>query len=91
MRDLRYRFVRPDLMTITTKPRYFNLTKKGVEMKYKFCWTATQYRKGWRLTLCIGNKQAKSLGFWFSCPDDIKRVLKGNIVFIELAPKDLKG
>jgi len=55
-------------------------------MKYKFCWTAMQYRKGWRLTLCIGNKQSKSLGFWFSCPSDIKRVLKGNIVFIEMTP-----
>ena len=59
-------------------------------MEYKFCWIAKQYRKGWRLALGVGNKQTRYIGFWFSCPEDIKKVLKGNIVFIERATNEPK-
>ena len=51
-------------------------------MKQKFCWLAKQYKRGWRLGLCIGNKKTEYVNVWFSCEKDIKKVVSGNIVFI---------
>jgi hypothetical protein len=56
-------------------------------MKYKTCWLAKQYKKGWKLRLCVGNKDYYLPKVWFSCGADIAKVLKGNIVFVEMAGK----
>ena len=54
------------------------------KMKYKFCWLAREYKRGWRLGLCMGNKKPLYIPIWFSTLKDTKKVLKGNIVFVHL-------
>lgn len=57
--------------------------------KHKWCWLAKEYKKGWRLGLCIGNQKTKWLPFWFYSEDDISKVVKDNkTVYIHL---DLRG
>ena len=53
-------------------------------MKVSYCWSAKEYKKGWRLGFST-NKETKWLNVWFGSPKDIKKALgKGCIVFIHL-------
>jgi hypothetical protein len=59
--------------------------KKGVIMASKWCWIAKEYRKGWRIGLCLGNDDPIYLRVWFADEQEVKKVLKGKIVFVYLA------
>ena len=54
-------------------------------MKGKFCWIVKEYKKGLRLGISIGNNKTRYIPkIWFNHYNDLKRVLKGNIVVIEM-------
>lgn len=51
----------------------------------KWCWMARQYKKGWRIYLCIGNSNNPVDGVWFKDPENFKKILpKNKIVFVYL-------
>lgn len=52
----------------------------------KYCLLAKEYKKGWRLAICIGNK-TKYVGFWFKTIEDIKKIINANIVYVHLKDK----
>lgn len=55
----------------------------------KWCWLATETKKGWRLKLALGNKDYNLVGALFESEKDIKKIARsGKIVFIHL--KDAK-
>lgn len=54
-------------------------------MKQKFCWVARETRTGWRLKVCIGPNDYLLSGFLAKNPDEVKKLLKGNIVFVHVA------
>ena len=57
-------------------------------MKAKWCWLARQYRKGWRVGLCVGESAPQYLDVWFDSPKDVENVLhqaQGKVVFVEMA------
>ncbi len=51
----------------------------------KWCWQAREYRKGWRLGLCVGNKPPKYIAHWFAFKDIVKVVAKNKTLYIHLA------
>lgn len=51
----------------------------------KWCWVATETRKGWRLKLAYGSKDYKLVGFVSSQKEAIEITGKrGKIVFVHL-------
>ncbi|MBU2025170.1 MAG: hypothetical protein ABIC19_00555 [Patescibacteria group bacterium] len=59
-------------------------------MKTKFCWVATQTKKGWRIKLCTNQKDFNVRGLLVKSENDIEKILKAGIVFVHLKDKDLK-
>lgn len=56
--------------------------------KVKWCWVATETRKGWRVKLAIGNKYYPLSGLLLDSESGVKFLIKkGNIVFIHLKDK----
>lgn len=54
-------------------------------IKAKWCWVATQTRKGWRLSLAVGDKNYNLSGLLLNSEEDVKKITrKGGIVFVEL-------
>lgn len=54
-------------------------------IKQKWCWVATQVSKGWRLKLCMGEDptyDTRLEGILLSSEAEVKRIVKGNIVFV---------
>lgn len=48
-------------------------------------WRCKEYRKGWRLYLCIGNSNNPVDGVWFKTVEDLKKCLpKNKTVFVHL-------
>lgn len=57
-----------------------NLTKK-----VKFCWVATETRKGWRVAASVGNKNYNLRGLLLSSREDVGHLLeRGGVVFVHL-------
>lgn len=50
--------------------------------KQKWCWVATQTKDGWRLKIAIGNKDIRLEGLLLVSVEEVKKVAKGNIVFV---------
>lgn len=63
-------------------------------LKGKFCWISRQTKDGYRLALSVGNKQFNVKGLILKTEDEVKKVLKGGVVFVHLstyvAPKAKK-
>ena len=59
----------------------------------KFCWLAKQYRKGWRVGFCIGNRQPIWLPTWFASAPDVAKAMRGKCVYLHRravdGPKEL--
>lgn len=53
-------------------------------MKAKWCWVATETRKGWRLKLCIGPKDYPLRGLLFESANDVAKVATSKVVFVHL-------
>jgi len=54
--------------------------------KRKYCWIAREYKVGWGLGFDMGGKRIYWLpSLRFGSVADVKRALKGNIVFIQMA------
>ena len=54
-------------------------------MKTKWCWLAKQYRKGWRLGLCLGHASPLYVPVWFHSKADVQRILPvGKTIFVEM-------
>lgn len=57
-------------------------------MKGKYCWLAKQEKKGWRLYFCLGNTLTFPVkGLVIVDEKDVKRALKGSIVFVHMRGK----
>ena len=57
-----------------------NLTKR-----VKFCWVATETRKGWRVAAAVGKKNYNLRGLLLSSREDVGRLLeRGSVVFVHL-------
>ena len=52
--------------------------------KEKFCWVSKQTKKGWSLELEIGEPQFKLEDLRLATTEDVKKLLKGIIVFVEM-------
>lgn len=56
--------------------------------KHKCCWEAKQYRKGWRLGLCIGEAKPSYIPVWFGSEKDCEKALRGTqILFVHLSER----
>jgi len=56
----------------------------------KWCWVATETKRGWRLKLCIGNKAEYPLrGLLLESQDDVAKVVaqRGKTVYMHLASR----
>lgn len=55
----------------------------------KWCWVATETKKGWRLRLAFGRKDYKLTGLLLKEESDVKAITgtKGKIVFVHLKNK----
>jgi hypothetical protein len=54
-------------------------------MKAKWCWVATETRKGWRLKLSIGPRDYPVRGVLFESGEDVSRVTgKRAVVYVHL-------
>ena len=54
----------------------------------KSCWLAQQFKKGWRLGVCVGEKKTVWLQVWFKSEVDVeqavRRIANANIVFVHM-------
>lgn len=50
--------------------------------KKKWCWIASQTTQGWRLKLAVGNEDIRLEGLVLASLDEVKKIVKGNIVFV---------
>jgi len=51
----------------------------------KFCWVARETKKGWRLKASLGPRDYNLAGLLLASPEEVKKLLKGNIVFVKQA------
>ena len=66
------------------------LMKKTAQLanNKRACWEAKQYKKGWRVGLCVGNAKAIWLDVWFKSAIDVNKALRQTgIVYVEMANK----
>lgn len=58
---------------------------KNLTKKVKFCWVATETRKGWRVAAAVGNRNYNLSGLVLSSREDVGRLLeRGSVVFVHL-------
>ena len=51
----------------------------------KYCWLAKEFKRGWKLGLCLGNLDPIWLtATYFIGEQGVKNILKGNIVFVHM-------
>ncbi len=50
--------------------------------KSKWCWVASETKGGWRLKLSVGKTDIRLEGLLLATPEEVKKVAKGNIVFV---------
>lgn len=51
-------------------------------MKAKWCWVANETKGGWGVKLAAGVSDFKVTGLVLATEQDVKKICKGNIVFI---------
>jgi hypothetical protein len=48
----------------------------------KWCWIATETSLGWRVKLAVGKDDIRLEGLLLSSPEEVKKIVKGGIVFV---------
>ena len=58
---------------------------KKLSNEVKFCWVATETRKGWRVKSALGKRNYNLRGLLLSSREDVGRLLeRGGVVFVHL-------
>lgn len=53
-----------------------------MKFKTKFCWVSHESKNGWSLGFSVNEKDYFIPGLYLESKEDVKRAIKGNIVFV---------
>ncbi len=62
----------------------FKFLKGETKMKRKYCWLAKEYKRGWRVGLCLGEDKTRYIPKLIIDKEYVEKVLNGNIVYVHM-------